>query len=954
MTSSVYQATVEELEALLSPRVVSRSLQEGLKLVGKSPDSVDLTDLEKILKAQVYRQLQVAMPVSEAKTRINDILNKLKSLEEEQVRNTSSKQDLSAQAHALADLKEKLKPFNLYFEWPEVQKLRAQINLLEAEQAGKRTADKLVLDAREQFKLVEQKLEGELVAQDKELVELEHALEAVKTLGGPKVRRLEALVGQIRDSQNSRQLAQGELERARKLALDLRKLMQSTVISQEVPALLPEANPVVQKPIATPQPSQPQVASHPVSSHPVSSHPNVTSTIEEEGLLEVESGVEDLLSIDTSQLSPDVSAKLLELDVESERRDLDLLEKEFTQLLAYRPELAELLNETRTSLNNKTSVASRLTELRDMFSAAVVSEREALKQTLKAIEQDLLQLGSDVDITELAQALQVTLGIAEISLPAKPDVQHVHSLYHIAKERQREAAIQRRSEESVREQKYQQQQQALDGFNKTFAQYKGETLPEYTHFSQALAMLQEAHDAYVILPDQISVIRQAQARLESGVAERLGSGSEKQRAKIRALLGELQNLPVLSSLQSSADSVKNVLETHLSELQTTLLPDEALGSASSLLANLKERLGSAYRDQLMALVQRAMNVKATDVLGDLQRAGQALEWGRYPDLGAIERSLSKATEKQRGEQLNDLHDLETELGKYQTIGGESLTSLSSFISDARGRLEKGSLIDNLEDAWGMVELLRSDVERRSQSFIPRLDIALQKLEKVSKLNSEEVGSVSRMLQHLNGQRTAFGKVSATVQYELEKSLSEAEAIVRALDEQYEATRAIAGQLVTSSALDDFFGVFDGEEKSTTTFAPEEPTETVFSVQSKHQNLNDWSASYAGERGVRGVAVFSLKGEMVVGQVDVPAEQLQTSLSEVSLHLATLGQELSLGRQLLMTLEMFNHTVVAAWPTPQHYLLVIINDPSALSLVLHKLRRDLPTVGSWLASTAVVS
>jgi chromosome segregation protein len=944
MTSSVYQATVEELEALLSPRVVSRSLQEGLKLVGKSPDTVDISDLEKILKAQVYRQLQVAMPVSEAKTRINDILGKLRSLEDEQVRTTSSKQDLSNQASALGDLKEKLKPFNLYFEWPEVQKLRAQINLLETEQANSRSADKLVFDAREQFKLVEQKLEGELVAQNRELVELEHSLEFVKTLGGPKVRRLEGLVGQIRDSQNTRQLALAELERARKLALDLRKLMQSTVISQET-ILEPEAV----------QPAPLPTATLPTTTLPTAAaQPSTTSTLEEEGLLEVESGVEALLSIDTSQLSPDVSAKLLELDVESERRDLDLLEKDYAQLLSYRPELSELITEARTTLEQKTSISARLTELRQMFSSAVVSEREALKQTLKAIEQDLTGLGADVDITELSQALQVTLGIAEISLPAKPDVQHVHSLFHLAKERQREALEQRRIEEAAREQKFQQQQTALDEFNKVFAQYKGESSAEYTQFSQALAMLQEAHDAFVILPDQIAVIRQAQSRLESAVAERLGSGSEKQRAKVRALLGDLQNMPMLAGLQNSADSVKNVLETHLTELQTTLIPDEALNSAASLVTNLKERLGSAYRDQLMALVNRAMSVRATEVLSDLQRAGQALEWGRYPDLEAIERSLSKATEKQRGEQLNDLHDLEVELGKYQTIGGDALHSLSSFISDARGRLEKGSLIDNLEDAWGMVEGLRSDVERRSQSFIPRLDAALQKLEKVSKLNSDEVGSVSRMLQHLNGQRSAFAKVSATVQYELEKSLSEAEAVLKALDEQYEATRAIAGQLVTSSALDDFFGVFDGEEKPTVDFALEEPTETVFSVQSKHQNLNDWSTGYASERGVRGVAVFSLKGEMVVGQVDVPADKLQEAISEASVHLATLGQELMLGRQLLMTLEMFNHTVVAAWPTPQHYLLIIINEPSALSLVLHKLRRDLPTVGNWLASAAVAS
>jgi chromosome segregation protein len=931
MISTVYQATVEELEALLSPRVVSRSLQEGLKLIGKTPDTVDYADLEKILKAQVYRQLQVAMPVSEAKTRINDILNKLKGLEEEQVRNTSSKHELSVQGNALAELKEKLKPFNLYFEWPEVQKLRAQTNLLETEQNNRRVADKLVSDAREQLKLVEQKLEGELVQQAKELVELQHALNDVKTLGGPKVRRLEGIIGQISESQQNRQLALAELERARKLALDLRKLLQSTVVSEGIPPLE-----------VLPDPPQ-AVQSVPI---PV--------TPEEEGLLDVESGVEELLSIDTSNLSADVSAKLLELDVESERRDLDMLEREFTQLLAYRPELNELLGEARTSLDNKISVAERLPALRETFSNALASEREALKQTLKAIEGDLLHLSADVDVTELAQALQVSLGIVEISLPAKPDVQHVHSLFHLAKERQREALEQRRVEESLREQKYNAQKEALEGFNAVFAQYRGEELPEYTAFSQALAMLQEAHDAFVILPDQVSAVRQTQARLEAAVAERLGSGQERQRAQIRALLGELQSLPMLPGLASSAESTKNVLESNLIELQTSPLSDETMQSADSLLKNLKERLGTAYRDHLMTLVQRAMSVRATSALEELQRAGQVLEWGRYPDLEALERTLAKATEKQRGEQLNDLHELELELGKYQGIGGDALGNLGNFISAARSKLEKGALIDNLEEAWSMVEGLRSDVERRSQSFVPRLDAALQKFEKVSKLNSEDVSSVNRMLQHLSGQRNAFSKVSATVQYELEKSLGEAEAILKALEEQYEATRAIAGQLVTSSALDDLFGVFDGEEKSDVDLTIEEPAETVFSVQSKHQNLNDWSTSYGNERGVRGVAIFSLKGEMVVGQVDVPAEKLQSSLSEITQHLSTLGQELTLGRQLLMTLEMFNHTVIAAWPTPQHYLLVIINEPSALSLVLHKLRRDLPSVGNWLVNASVVS
>ena len=80
MTNLVYQTAIEELEAVLSPRVVSRSLKEGLRQHGRSPDSVDVSTLEQILKGQVYRQLQVSMPVTEAKTTVEGIVDKLREV----------------------------------------------------------------------------------------------------------------------------------------------------------------------------------------------------------------------------------------------------------------------------------------------------------------------------------------------------------------------------------------------------------------------------------------------------------------------------------------------------------------------------------------------------------------------------------------------------------------------------------------------------------------------------------------------------------------------------------------------------------------------------------------------------------------------------------------------------------------------------------------------------------
>lgn len=922
MTSNVYQATVEELEALLSPRVVSRSLQEGLKLVGKSPDNVGFTELEKILKSQVYRQLQVAMPVSEAKTRINDIVEKLRSLEAEEVRRTTTKENLGQQASIVANLKEQLKPFNIYFEWPEVQKLRAQVQLLDNEHQAGRNSEKLIQDARAQLKIVEQKLEGELVRQSRELGELEDALELVKALGGPKVRRLEGLLGQIRSAQDNRQLALAELERARKLALDLRKTMESSVMPENMPPPLT---------VSTPSPEIPLTED---------------DLLLDQGLLDIDNAVEDLLSIDTSQLTPAISAKLLQLDVESEKRDLEALEKEFAQLLVYRPDLSELISALQNQLEANVSVARELPGLRESLTQTLAQERHSLRQVLQGLEQDLTHLSADVDITELKQALQVTLGVLEIALPAKHDVQHVHSLYHLAKERQREAHEHRLAEQETKAQKFTQQGQALSSFKDALKLYENTHLPEYESFKNAVHMLQEAQDAQVILADQVTETRNALSRLEAAFAQMQGSQTARERIHLKTLLGELQHLPVLPQLQDKAQHLSQTLEAYLKQSSSTTLGDETLRATESSLAMFKEQLVTAYRDTIMQMVQRAMSVSATEVISELQRAGQGLDFGRYPNIELLEHSLAKATESQRGEQLNDLHDLESEILRYHSVGGQSLQELQHFIDNARQKLENGNLIDNLDDAWSIVEAMRSDIDRRSVSFIPRLDAALQTFEKISKLNSEEVAGVRRILNHLNAQRQSFQRVSVNVQYDLEKSLSEAEGILKQLEEQFEATRAIAGQLMNSSALDDIFGFFDGETKPVVEDTPHLES-NVTTIHSQQQALNDWFSGYTSERGVRGLAVFSDQGNMVLGQLDVPVDKLQLALAEVSESMRSMGQELSLGKQFLMTLEMFRHTLVLAWPTKTHHLIVILNDPSVLSLVLHKLRRDLPLLGSWL-------
>ena len=85
--------------------------------------------------------------------------------------------------------------------------------------------------------LLEEKLEEALLRQAQDLAHLEEALERVRPLGGPKVRRLESLIQIVREAHREGTLAQGEVERARALALELRKYLASSAVQ---PATLPE------------------------------------------------------------------------------------------------------------------------------------------------------------------------------------------------------------------------------------------------------------------------------------------------------------------------------------------------------------------------------------------------------------------------------------------------------------------------------------------------------------------------------------------------------------------------------------------------------------------------------------------------------------------------------------------------------------------------------------------
>ena len=917
MSNQVYQSTVEELETILSPRVVSRSLQEGMRQLGRSPDTVDLGAVEKILKAQIYRQLQVTMPVMQAKQKIEDILGRLQGVADEAGVSPSPDVGLARQSERLRQLKDALKPFNLYFEWPEVQKLRAQVQLLETEQESEREAASLADDAEAQLHVVKQKLEDQLVIQARELGELSEALEQVRTLGGPKIRRLENLVNQIGEAQHSRQLAPAEVERARRLARDLRKLMESSVYSEEMEAPASER-------------------AGDAEAAPVDRR--------EGGVLDVEGEEEDLLSIDTADLDPEISAKLLLLDLEDERHDLDALASEYDELLGFQPSLRSAVDGLRAQLDADASIADALPELRRHLEEAFDTYRDTLRDELQTIEASLEKLRPEVDTSELRQALRVGLGILSTTLPNQADVHHIRNLHQLALD-QVEAFD--RSEDETRAQRDAQlhdQAAMLERLESTLLRYEGHASVEaYQQLEAQVGALREAHAQEVLDPQILDTVRRAEASLESAMAVLADQQIDRQRATLRNLLAQVQALPALDTVAARISSVVTEIERQLAQLESETLDEAQVEATASMVEALKGEATATLQRRLEALAEQAGELSSPPLLERIRSAMDGLEDGNYPDLNALKAAIMQEREAERSEQIGELHRLEREAARLGGMEGPTLEALQERLREARQRIDDGHLARGLGQAWALLERVQVEVDERLRNVVPRLDAALQAFTQVEKLNSDDVATVRRILRHLDSQRDALERVSVGLRLQLEASLSEAEGLLEKLREEYEATRVIADQLVSANVLDDVLGLF-GESA---------PTEAGAGSGGEGGTAVDVDAllePYRSEGEVTGAAIFAAGGERLAGDLPFDGDTASSLLDGLRASAERGAKALGQATPRLATLEYEGGVVLAAWPTAEHTLLLSLRSSSDLALLSNRLRRDLEGLAASLTGT----
>lgn len=274
----LYRTPLRMLSDLVSPKALERIFDSGARARGKTIADLNHADIADLLKRDVFKRLQLSVPAPLAKKRVQDVLD---ALDQDSNKNTAIRNEDSI----LVALEGSAKRFSLYFDWPEVQKLRALLGVARAEMDAGKSVPGLLDEGMGLVATLERRLSEGLVTQAQDISELKSELKRFSGVGGPKLRRLEGLIAQVEEAQAQDTLSPAEVERARRLALDLRKLVESSVVADL------GASPSTELP-------------------------------------------------DPSLLTPEAAERLRELDRESESRDLADLARDQAVLLRVRADLA--------------------------------------------------------------------------------------------------------------------------------------------------------------------------------------------------------------------------------------------------------------------------------------------------------------------------------------------------------------------------------------------------------------------------------------------------------------------------------------------------------------------------------------------------------------------------------------------------------------------------------------
>jgi chromosome segregation protein len=856
--NAIYEATVKILGDELPLSTLQHSLNEGLLRLGKDATNVGFRDMEKVLKGGIYRQLQVQLPAGQAKNRIQQVIDSIAKYDTGDNATESEATVLKRQDTNLTTLEDALKRFNLYFEWPEVQKFRAQINVIREQHAVKRPVPELIKDAQTQLTNLERKLSDLLVRQNRDVLELKHDLDRVRSVGGPRVKRLESLITQLETSQGKGEITPAEVERARKLASELRKMVESSVVTTptEGDQAAPVATqaPVVQAAINTKN----TVSRSDAGEFVVDDSPPVKEGTGE-FLLDVEFAEDQTqFDLDFADLTPEQSERVLEIDLGEEARQLEMLEGEHRSVLESSADLGVLLAELQNKNKERVLLGAELIRLREVILERQAQMLEAQRARLEQIPAMLDKFeGIGVDVGEARLTHSIAAGMVSAKVLASDDLATLEDLLRTF-ERQFEARAQVHNEEQARFGRTIAKQESFLGEMRA-AQAMFTPLGSITaNFLAGLNLLESETKARNVREDLIKALNdeaqklqnelerrlaheraeterkaleerqrleqlakesqieteriaaEAQATIERVEAERRAQ-TERQAADraresgiLRGMRVAIASLPDLPDLSAQTDT----LRARLVSAQQSVEAGNPLGSNLEGLQLALSELGHAYtrtfQERLIQYEARAQAQGANEVMQAARAARSGLEGGLYPDLTTLEAGLLAHRETRLNQQRRELAELETAAREYAVL--PQSRTVTALTAQARAGHEAGQFL-NLTPVWDQLEQLRVAEETALANWSNRADVIIEETNRYTRMGGETVRQLVRNVEIMQTER-AMSHISPETRLRLERSLEESEDLIAGVREEYAAANAVAAALKDTSKIDDLLGIFD--------------------------------------------------------------------------------------------------------------------------------------------------
>lgn len=917
--SSAYTTTLKLLGDLISTRAMESALQDAARQAGKSAEALTVREIEKVLKTTIYRQLQLSVPAALAKNRIQQTINALSDYASDAGEAEAAVQvvNLERQQAQIDHLREVAKKFGLYFDWPETQKFRSTLQVVETEHGAGRDVGSLLRDAESQRDALERKLAELLIAQAREIAELKADLERVRGVGGPKIRRLENLIHQAEDAQAQQTLVPAEVERARKIANELRKMVESSVVgnSQTMPMVVD------------------------------TSPPQLEATSTSEFLLDL--NYEDEVVLDFGDLSPEQGQRVLEIDLDEEMRELAAIDREFAMVLSLSPNFAQQLSGYQLQHEQQKLVGDGIAALR----AALVQRRDALiaeqRMQLADIQMRLNRLEADgVDLGDFKLRASVLAGTLGAQVLVSADLSNLSELIQTL-ERQAQEAAQARIEAQARlERVLVRQKAALSEYilPGVFADTEVREYQQlYTALENSTHMGEDAEDI-------MRALAQEHGRLMQSHKEQIDG----ELAELYALKSQLGILPDLPEL--SADLLQ--VQQEIARTLNTLEMGGEVSSFSALLEwgrELTERGNRLWRNKLLAMEPEARS------LGEIELADHliALSQGDHcPDIQALTEEIREARESRQLAVQRDIQEIEASAQEYSKLIG--YTELKNGLRLARVQLERGEM-PNLDTLWTLLSNLSSESENERASLDFRAQNVIDEYQRYRNLQGETIKLLGRLSDQLRSLKQ-LSQMSPEALRNYQATLELAENSLTEARSEYEAGRQVVSQLQDPGAMQGLLGVFDFFTTETSIFSEPTPVSKPVPVSKakpvppisgglgsvKPMLLSDQLvgrlSELAKERGVDTLALVQ-QGYSVWGELPHTGSQL---LSDLERFTHEMGHEMGRHAPRLLTLEHASGAaIVLFYPKNNSQLLMNISDVAQFSRLLGQMYRQQHELGALL-------